>query len=147
MVEALVHVKNVAFRGTKRVSMSHESRASNIVIAGDTMSLQVLRQGGKEMQIPGGQTPYCVEVVQRFATEILQQVRSLCAAYFRTLSWKRITPSPRLEDREIFFWRYFASFSVWHGICASTSSTSVDPQKMVVNILPANGVTRYLFLG
>jgi len=54
MVEALVHVKNVAFRDTKRVSMLHASSVSNIVIAGDTMSLQALLQGGKEMQIPGG---------------------------------------------------------------------------------------------
>jgi len=145
MVEALVHVKNVAFRDTKRMSMLQDSSASKIVIAGDTMPLQVLLQGGKEMQIPGGQNPHCVEVAQRFATEILQQVRNLCAMCFRTLSWRRITPSPRLEDREIYFWRYFASFSVWQ--CASTSSTSDDPQKMVVSILPACGVTRELFLG
>ena len=49
MVEALVHVKHVAFRDTKRVSMLHDSSTSNIVIAGDTMSLQVLLQDGKVM--------------------------------------------------------------------------------------------------
>jgi hypothetical protein len=127
--------------------MLRDNSTSNVVFAGDTTSLQLLFQGEKEMQIPGGKHPYCVEMVQGFPTEILQQVPDLCAVCFRTLSWKRITLSPRLKDREIFSWKYFASFSVWQGICASISSALDDPQKVVASILPEISVTRYLFPG
>jgi hypothetical protein len=119
-----------------------------VIVACLTSSLQVTRRlykcsfkAEKAMQIPECQNPYCVEVVQRFPTEILQQFPSLCVECFRKLSWRRITQSPRLEDREIFFWKYFASFTVWQGICASTSSTLDDPEKLVARILPEIGVT------
>jgi len=121
--------------------MLRDSSTSNVAFAGDKASSQVLLQGGKETQIPGGENPYFVEVVQRFPTEILKQVSSLCAVCFRTLSRRRTTPSPRLEEGEIFSQEYFANFSVWQGICASTSSTLDDPQKVVANILPEIGVT------
>jgi hypothetical protein len=127
--------------------MLRDSSTSNVVFEGDTTSLQMLLQGEKEMQIPGGKNPYCVEVVQRFPTEILQQVPDLCTGCFRTLSWRRITLSPRLEDRETFSWKYFASFFVWQGTCASIDSTLDDPQKVVASILPEIGVTRNLFPG
>jgi hypothetical protein len=133
--------------GTLNVPMLRDSSTSNVVFAGETTSLPTLLQGEKEMQIFGGKIPYCVEVVQRFLTEMLQQVPDLCTVCFWTLSWRRITLSPRLEDLELFPWKYFASFLVWQGVCTSIDSTLDDLQKMVASILPEIGVTRYLFPG
>jgi hypothetical protein len=50
----------------KSVSMLRDSSTSNVAFAGDTTSSLVLLQGGKETQIPGGENPYFVEVVERF---------------------------------------------------------------------------------